>query len=59
MFELRDKVRIKNGPQVYIIEDIRDVANGKLYSVQLGADCASRQWKDENEIVLVGKARNA
>jgi len=58
LFELRDKVRIKNGPQVYTIEDIRDVANGKLYSIQLGADFASRQWKEEREIVLVGKARN-
>jgi len=44
---------------VYTIEDIRDVANGKLYSIQLGLDFASRQWKEESEIVLVGKARSA
>jgi hypothetical protein len=43
---------------VYTIEDIRDVANGKLYSIQLGLDFASRQWKEESEIVLVGKARS-
>jgi len=58
LFELRDKVRIKNGPQVYTIEDIRDVASGKLYSIQVGTDFASRQWKEESEIVLVGKASN-
>jgi hypothetical protein len=58
LFERRDKVRIKNGPQVYTIEDIREVVNGKLYSIQLGADFASKQWKEESEIVLVGKARN-
>jgi hypothetical protein len=57
MFGLRDKVRIKNGPQVYTIEEIRQVDDGKLYSIQPGADFASRQWKNGSEIVLVGKAK--
>jgi len=58
MLGLHDEVRIKNSPRVYTIEDIRDVDNGKLYSIQLGADFASRQWKEESDIVLVAKAND-
>lgn len=55
-FELGDTVRIKNGgPQVYKITQAS--TSGPIYLLQLGNDGAAIQWKKEDEIELVAKAK--
>lgn len=54
MFQLRDKVRIKNeGPAIYTIEEIRPTDTGIKYWIQFGTDFATRQWRNESELEVL------
>ena len=59
MFGLHDKVRIKDGgPGVWTIEQIMDVESPKKYWIELNGEFTTRQWKTENELELVEKAKS-
>ena len=54
--ELGDTVKVKNGgPGIYWIREAR--AAGPLYLLQLGNDGAAIQWRKEDELELVAKAK--
>jgi len=57
MFGISDKVRIiGGGPEIWTVDRLRDSPT-KLYSIVLNGDAATMQWKKEDELELVARAK--